>query len=329
MLRELATPLRATDAMTPTAPTMIRTKELRIDYGDVTAVRDLTLEIAAGEVYGLIGPNGAGKTSTIRTLATLQEPTYGEVEVAGFDVFTRADDARRVLGYMPDLPPVYDELYVWEFLDVFAGAYGIAPERRRARVDECILAVSLQEKRKSLAGSLSRGMKQRLVLAKTLLHEPKVLLLDEPASGLDPLARIELREVLKRLGKEGKTVLVSSHILTELNDFCTSIGIMQKGRLVVHGTLDEIAQRLSPHKVYAVRMRSSVDAARAVIKNERFIDDVREEPGVLLVRFTGDGDAAADLLANLVRAGVRVESFYEQRLDVEDIFLQVGATEAS
>jgi ABC-2 type transport system ATP-binding protein len=197
-------------------------------------------------------------------------------------------------------------------------------------VNECIELVNLGQKRDERAGGLSRGMKQRLVLAKTLLHDPSVLLLDEPASGLDPMARIELRELLKQLGAGGKTVLVSSHILTELSDFCTSIGIMQKGAMVVSGSIEDIARRMSPHKTLAVRAVSPVADARAVLLSLPKVVQVDDADGELLVRFDSSAaEEVAELLASLVRAGVRVQSFYERKLDVEDIFLEVGASEVS
>ena len=308
---------------------MIRTVDLTIDYGSVLAVRDLSLTIGPGEVYGLIGPNGAGKTSTIRALATLLEPTYGEVYVGGHDVALKPEAARAVLGYMPDMPPVYDELTCWELLDVFAGAHGLPPEKRRARVDECLEQVSLTQKRDAKAGTLSRGMKQRLILAKTLLHDPQVLLLDEPASGLDPMARIELRELLKTLGRAGKTVLVSSHILTELSDFCTSIGIMQKGRMVVHGTLEEIAKKMSPHRTVAIRALTPLSHALGLIRAFPKVVDAQEQKGELIVQIDGTEEDDADLLAALVAGGVRVRAYEERKMDVEDIFLSVGASEVA
>jgi ABC-2 type transport system ATP-binding protein len=311
---------------------MIRAVDLRVDYDDVTAVRGLDLRIGRGEIYGLIGPNGAGKTSTIRVLATLLEPTYGEVVVGGIDVAAHPEEVHRILGYMPDQPPVHDDLRVEEYLDVFAGAYGLAGGARRARVEECLGLAGLAEKRRALAGTLSRGMKQRLVLAKTLLHDPQVLLLDEPASGLDPNARIELRELLRDLGRRGRTVLVSSHILTELADFCTSIGIMERGRMVISGPIDAIAARLVPHRTLVVELDApAADAAAAraraaeVLARARAVKGVQTEGETLAVAFEGSESDRADLLAALVQAGVRVKAFSERKLDVEDIFLKVGA----
>lgn len=223
---------------------MIRTRDLRVDYENVVAVRDLNLDVHRGEIFGLIGPNGAGKSSTIRVLATLQQPTYGEVRVGGIDVLDDPRSVHRLLGYMPDMPPVYSDLRCWEYLDLFAAAYFIDRRHRRARVEECLKLAGLESKRQAMAGTLSRGMKQRLTFAKTLLADPQVLLLDEPASWLDPIARIEMREVIKDLAERGRTILISSHILAELSEFCHSVGIMEKGVMVECGRIEEIAGRL-------------------------------------------------------------------------------------
>ena len=190
-------------------------------------------------------PERAGKTSLIKVLATLREPTYGEVRIAGMDVVDHLAECRRTIGYMPDMAPVYKDLRCWEFLDLFARAYFVSRHERRARIDECIELVNLSSKRTAMAGTLSRGMTQRLVLAKTLLHDPLVLLLDEPASGLDPLARVELRELMKRLAGDGKAILISSHHLAELGEFCTAIGVMERGRMVLDGPIDEIVNGLA------------------------------------------------------------------------------------
>ncbi|MEM1107293.1 MAG: ABC transporter ATP-binding protein [Planctomycetota bacterium] len=310
---------------------LIHTSDMRVDYGDMTAVRGLNLDIPAGEVYGLIGPNGAGKTSTIRVLATLLEPTYGEVFIAGHDTATHAAEARAVLGYMPDLAPVWDDLKVGELLDVFARAYGLPREERKQRVGEVLDAVSLQSKRHAMAGTLSRGMTQRLVLAKTLLHRPRVMLLDEPASGLDPIARIELRDLLRQLAAEGRTVLVSSHILTELSDFCTSVGIMEKGEMTVSGPIESLVSEMAVSRRQVVELVGTVEVPADILADIGVTVDAEAVDGRTVLEFDFDGDDAdvSQLLAKLIVRGLPVHAFYERKRGVEDIMLQVGAREVS
>lgn len=308
---------------------MIETTDIRVDYGEVTAVQDLTLSVPAGEVFGLIGPNGAGKTSLIRVLATLSEPTYGEATVAGLDVREHRADARRRIGYMPDLAPVFKDLKCWEFLDLFAASYFVSRRERRRRIDEVFERVNLSMKRDAMAGTLSRGMTQRLVLAKTLLHDPEVLLLDEPASGLDPIARIDLRNLLRDLASRGKTVLISSHILNELSTFCTSIGIMEKGHLVLSGNIEDIVGRFNATRRFTVETIGPAECAAVVVRGrEGFIDIVCVD-GLCTFETTLADDEMARLLAEMIGAGVAVKAFYERRRGVEDVMMQVGASEVS
>jgi ABC-2 type transport system ATP-binding protein len=311
------------------ATAMIRTVDMRVDYDDITAVQDMNLSIHRGEVFGLIGPNGAGKTSTIKVLATLQQPTYGDVYVGGIDVAEQAGEVHKILGYMPDFAPVYDDLKVWEFLDVFAASYFVRKPARRERIDALLREVELFEKRDVKAGGLSRGMKQRLCLAKTMLHDPQVLLLDEPASGIDPMGRIKMRELLKRLGSEGKTVLISSHILTEMSDFCTSIGIMERGRMVEHGRVEDIIHRMQSHVRLIVEVVEVHEMAVTIAKAQPGVADAVATDHRIEVSFTGGEAEASDLLAALVRERVKVKAFYRHKLNVEDILLKVGAREVS
>ena len=308
---------------------MIETQDIRVDYGDVTAVSDLSLTVEPGEVLGLIGPNGAGKTSLITVLATLREPTYGDAKIAGMDIFLERAAVRRVIGYMPDLAPVYKDLRCWEFLDLFARAYYLDRRDRRARIDECIDLVNLESKRHAMAGTLSRGMTQRLVLAKTLLHDPAVLLLDEPASGLDPIARIDMRNLLLRLGDEGKAVVISSHILQELKEFCSSVAIMERGRLVLNGAIDEIVANLNQTRRFSVEALSPVDGIAALLESMEGVGGI--EPNASRCDFTleaGD-ERVAEVLGSLVREGVSVIAFYERRKGVEDVMMEIGASEVS
>lgn len=319
-------------SLIPAADILIHTADMRVDYGEMTAVHGLNLDIAAGEVYGLIGPNGAGKTSTISVLATLAEPTYGEVFIAGHDTATHAAAARAVLGYMPDLAPVWDDLKVDELLEVFARAYGLRRHDRRSRVNEVLAAVSLESKRRAMAGTLSRGMTQRLVLAKTLLHRPRVMLLDEPASGLDPIARIELRDLLRDLAEQGRAVLISSHILTELSDFCTSVGIMEAGRMVLSGPIKTLLASMAGRRRMIVELLEPAEAFAAELGGGEplpGVTDVTMSDHQLDLAFTGDERDAAALLTVLVQRGLPIKAFYERKRGVEDIMMEVGAREVS
>ncbi len=308
---------------------MIQTKDLRVDYDGVTAVHDLTLSIGPGEVFGLIGPNGAGKTSTIRVLATLQQPTYGDVRIAGFDIAQDPARVHALLAYMPDMPPVYEDLKCWEFLDLFAAAYFVDRASRRRRVDECIDQVKLNKKRDAMAGTLSRGMKQRLVLAKSLLHDPQVLLLDEPASGLDPIARMEMRDLLIELGERGKAVLVSSHILTELSEFCTSVGIMEQGHLRVSGRIEDILAKMRTGRRLVIESLANAESLANWLAERDGVSSAKVCASAVELDFTGTNADAADLLRALIAAGHTIFSFTERKAGVQDIMLEIDAREVS
>jgi ABC-2 type transport system ATP-binding protein len=308
---------------------MIQARDLRVDYDEVCAVRDLSLDITAGEVYGLIGPNGAGKTTTLRTLVGLLEPTYGDVALNGVDLGTRREEATRVVGFMPDSMPVYEDLTVWEFLDLFAASYHIPKEQRQAVIDKQLQLVDLTEKREALTAGLSRGMRQRLLLAKALLPDPLIVLLDEPASGLDPYGRALLKDIMRQLGEQGKAVLVSSHILAELSEFCTSVGIMEKGRLVVSGRVQEVAaQVLGPVEMWA-EVVAGAEKCAEVLGSDPRVSDVRQRGNSFAFAFNGRPEEGSDLLTALVSGGVRVASFGRKREDLEEVFLRVGAREVS
>jgi ABC-2 type transport system ATP-binding protein len=309
---------------------MIEIRDLRVDYGDFTAVHDLSLSIGRGEIYGFIGPNGAGKTSTFKVLGTLLEPTFGEVTVGGYNVAEQPREVHRILGYMPDFPPVYEDLRVWEFCDLFHSAYGLPASERKVRINEVLKKTNLSEKRAALCGGLSRGMKQRLLLAKTLLQEPKVLILDEPASGLDPHSRIELRKILKELASEGRTILISSHILTEMEGFCTSIGIIEQGRLKVSGTIEEVIRQIQPARRLLVELLEPDSRTRELLKGFPGVEDVQDPtPTKYTFQFTGEDAAVAEILAALVGKSIRVKAFHEDRMDVEDVFMQVSKGEVN
>lgn len=290
----------------------------------------LSLEIEAGQIFGMVGPNGAGKTSTIRVLATLLEPTYGRVRVNGHDVREATSLARRRLGYMPDLAPVHPDLRVDEFLEYFDRSFGLPAEGRRGRIERAIEAVGLVDKRRALAKHLSRGLTQRLVLAKTLLHEPTVLLLDEPASGMDPLARRELREILRTQARSGCAILVSSHILSELSDMCTHVGVMRSGRLRAVGSIESI---LSTEKAVSARI---VHIESVVPIAEEQIQWVRQFPEVLgcecrgkslQVEFEGNEAGVAELLRGLIGAGLSVFQCKVSQPALEDVLTRLSSEE--
>ncbi len=294
------------------------------------AVKDLTLSIKQGAVFGFIGPNGAGKTTTMRMLTTLLEPTSGEAWVAGCSVAKDPRGVRRAIGYMPDYFGVYDDMKVWEYLDFFAACYDVPAEERVGTTGDLLELVDLSHRRDDFVDSLSRGMKQRLCLARSLAHDPTVLILDEPASGLDPRARIEIRELLRELCSMGKTIFFSSHILSEVADICTHIGVIEDGRLVAAGNMEEMQRRLRPQR--AVRMRLLGEAeARQAAKEALFhlegvtdIQDPPDAPGEIVFDFGGDDANLSAVLTTLVTDhGLRIVSFSEESSGLEDVFLQV------
>jgi ABC-2 type transport system ATP-binding protein len=304
---------------------------LRVDYGDFVAVNDLTLAVPPGEVFGLVGPNGAGKTSTFRVLATLMEPTYGEVFLDGVDVLEDHENARRIIGYMPDLAPVPTDLKVWEFLDFHAAAYGLGSRsQRRERVAECLEEVALTDQAGKWCKQLSRGQTQRVVLAKTLLHRPRVLILDEPASGLDPLARRELRHTLRGLAAGGATVFVSSHILGELAEMCTSLCVMNRGRLLASGTADEVRHQLgNTTRVLKITALARHGEAAEWLSSRHGVHDLRISGHQIVFNFTGDDETQADLMEGLIRLGIRLRTFEEKRSSFEEILVEVAETNRS
>lgn len=309
-------------------PHAIDIRDLRVDYGNFVAVDDLTLCVPPGEVFGLVGPNGAGKTSTFRVLATLMEPTYGEVVLAGVDVLEDVEAARRVIGYMPDLAPVPSDMKVAEFLEFHAAAYGLGTRAEcRARVGECLEEVALSDKRGSWCRELSRGQTQRVVLAKTLLHRPRVLILDEPASGLDPLARRDLRHALRKLAATGATVFVSSHILSELAEMCSSLCVMNRGKILASGTVEAVRAQLgSNERTISLSLLSPQPDTAIWLKSQDLVHDLQMSGPLLSFGFSGSDDDQADLLENLIRRGVRMRAFEEQRSSFEDILVGVAET---
>jgi ABC-2 type transport system ATP-binding protein len=306
---------------------IVRTEGLVKRYDRTLAVAGVDLAVRQGEIFGLVGPNGAGKTTTLRILATVLQPSAGTAEVAGMSVTRNPDQVRRVLGFMPDAFGVYDDMKVWEYLDFFARCYGIAPATRRRVIADLLELVDLADKRDAYVQTLSRGMQQRLCLAHALVHDPMVLLLDEPASGLDPRARVELRELLRELRSMGKTILISSHILPELEELCTSVAIVDHGHVLAQGRVADIERRLRFGSVLRVRVLLEGEALEAA--RDRFAADpdvasaVLLEDGTIELGFRGDDEATARLLASAVAAGLPIVNFSRAASDLEELFLQV------
>jgi ABC-2 type transport system ATP-binding protein len=305
---------------------IVETKGLTKRYGERLAVLDLDLTVEEGAVFGFVGPNGAGKTTTMRILSTLLRPTAGEAWVAGHSVLEDRRAVRRAIGYMPDFFGVYDDMKVWEYLDFFAACYEIPPEVRQGLVDDLLLLVDLDHRRDDYVDALSRGMKQRLCLARALAHDPQVLILDEPASGLDPRARVEIRELLRELRAMGKTIIVSSHILSEIQEVCTHIGIIESGEVVATGTLAEMRRLIQAQRVVHVGLIEQVERARTWLEARADVLQVEPEAGEgvdLAVTLAGDDWAVAQLLREMVQADLPVVAFREEAGDLEDVFMRL------
>jgi ABC-2 type transport system ATP-binding protein len=306
-----------------TTPFAIETRNLTRRFGNLVAVDGINLQVATGSIYGLIGPNGAGKSTTIRMLAGLQQPTSGEIIFNGKIASRDWEGFRQQIGYMPDFFGVYEDMLVWEYLDFFARCYQLSAVRRRQIVDELLDLVDLAPKRNEYVESLSRGMRQRLCLAHALVHDPQVLLLDEPASGLDPRARVEMRELLRELGSMGKTILVSSHILSELAELCDSLGIIEQGKLVASGPLDWITRQARTGRQLQIKLLSNSQDAQSLLASQPGVGQINGANGTLEVDFVGDDQSTAALLATLVNAGHQVITFNERSSGLEEVFLRL------
>jgi ABC-2 type transport system ATP-binding protein len=302
---------------------MIELRNFTKVYGDFVAVSNLNLTIEAGEMFGFIGPNGAGKSTTIRFLATLLRASAGEGVVNGHSVTGDPIGVRKSVGYMPDNFGVYDGMKVWEFLDFFAVAYQIPRAKRKAIIGDVLELLDLTHKRDDFVNGLSRGMKQRLCLAKTLVHDPPVLILDEPSSGLDPRARLEVKALLKELRQMGKTILISSHILTELADCCTSIGIIERGQLLLHGPINKVYRQIQRNRHLDIRFTGGLDAGVSLIRSDPKVKSVEVNTRSCTVELEGEEADVQRLLKQLVNADCGLVSFAEKEPTLEDVFMMV------
>jgi len=302
---------------------VIQTVDLNKKYGDAYAIRAINLDLEAGDLFGFIGPNGAGKTTTMRIIATLLEPSWGEAYVCGHSIHTHPKEIRRLVGYMPDFFGVYDDMTVVEYLEFFAAAYRIGGEDRRRRVNEMLDIVDLDFKRDAFANTLSRGQTQRLGLARTLLHDPQVLLLDEPLSGLDPRARIEMRNLLRKLGEMGKTVIVSSHILPELADVCNKVGIIDRGELKQNAKITEVIRMVRQHTVLIIQpsQRDQMQKIADLCATHPLVQSTAPGDDAVRVILRSDTDDYSELPKLLIENGIGIRRFAEEELDLESAFM--------
>ncbi|MHC4084590.1 MAG: ABC transporter ATP-binding protein [Planctomycetota bacterium] len=302
---------------------MIETKRLTKHYGHLAALIDLDLVIEAGDIFGFIGPNGAGKTTTMRILVTLLEPSRGQAFIDGLDITKKGKAVRRIVGYMPDFMGIYDDLKVFEYLEFFAAAFSIEHKKRKSIVEGVLELTDLQSKKNFTVDSLSRGMQQRLGLARVLIHDPKVLVLDEPASGLDPRARIEIRELLRELKRMGKTIMISSHILSELEEICDHVGIIEHGRLVFSGTMEEIRQRMGVQSKVRVRVADNQQRAIELLSALPVVEDVQSTGGYIAVTLRKDQKTDGIIARTLVNGNIDIVSLEPQQVKLDEAFLQL------
>jgi ABC-2 type transport system ATP-binding protein len=302
---------------------MLSIRNLNKTYGRLQAVTDLNLEVPEGEIFGFVGPNGAGKTTTMKIMCGLLKATSGEITLDGVDVIKNSKKIKEKIGYMPDFFGVYDDLKVNEYLEFYASIYNIKGEARKKIIDDLLELVDLSHKREVYVDSLSRGMKQRLCLARSLVHNPRLLVLDEPASGMDPRARVEMKEILKNLKGMGKTIIISSHILPELSELCTSIGIIDKGRMVISGSVSEIMQQVYSKKVVKLKVRGRLDDAVMILKEYPFVDKIISGEDTIQAGFEGGDEEMSRVLSALVSRGIPVVSFAQLDGNLEDVFMKV------
>jgi ABC-2 type transport system ATP-binding protein len=292
-------------------------------YGKRTALDDVSFEVPEGEIFGFVGPNGAGKTTTLRILAALLEPTSGRASIDGADVARQPHQVHSRIGYMPDFFGVYDQLTVAEYLDFYASCYRQPKHRRNKIVNELLELIGLTERRDQAVDTLSRGMKQRLCLARALVHDPVVLLLDEPASGLDPRARVEMREILRELRRMGKTIIISSHILPELTELCTMIGIIDQGRMRATGQVQEVIRKLSEGRRVRITVVGDKEQAVAILGPLEAVTQVEMADGTIEATYEGDDSTAADILQALTSQGIKVSAFSQVEGGLEEAFMRV------
>ncbi|WIV11511.1 ABC transporter ATP-binding protein [Proteiniborus sp. MB09-C3] len=307
---------------------MIRIENLTKQYGRFTAVDNLSLEIKEGEIFGFVGPNGAGKTTTLKMIATLLKPTSGNIYIDDIDVSKNIKEARGSIGYMPDFFGVYDNLKVNEYLEFYADIEGLNKDEKKRMLGELLDLVDLSHKADSYVDALSRGMKQRLCLARSLIHNPRFLILDEPASGMDPRARVQMKDILRELKRMGKTILISSHILPELSELCTGIGIIEKGKVAISGTVDEILRKVTGTNGVRIKVLDNAEKAINILMEEPQVSNIYDNDNVIEFGFSGSEEDMASLIKKLVLKEISLASFNPLQSNLEEIFMQVTKGDA-
>ena len=302
---------------------MVTIRNLTKTYGRFRALNNLNLHIERGDIFGFVGPNGAGKTTTMRIMCGLLQADWGEVYIDGVDALHHPDQIKRKVGYVPDFFGVYDNFKVMEYMEFYGSMYDMDREVSRQTALGLLDLVNLSDKQDDYVDALSRGMKQRLCVARALLHNPELLILDEPASGLDPRARFELKEVMKNLGSMGKTIIISSHILPELGEMCNSIGVMEKGNLIASGHVDEIMKENKKTNPLLIQIQGEKDVAIKLLKQSPLVDKISIREDAVIIAFTGNDEEMGQLLAQLITAGVAVSSFHREESNLETLFMEI------
>lgn len=310
---------------------IIEIKDLSKNFARRLAVNNVNLSIESGEIFGLVGPNGAGKTTTMRMVVTLLQPDRGEITVGGYSVRKSPRHVRRMIGFMPDSFGVYNDMTVQEYLDFFGACYKILPSQRKTLINDLLQLVDIAHRRDDMVDTLSRGLKQRLAIARVLIHDPSILILDEPASGLDPRARVEIRELLLEIARLGKTIIFSSHILADVAELCTRVGIMEGGKLVALGALNELTEKAMPHRLLRIAFLNQIEPeqAQAALAALPGVSAVRSQDGLgkagwlsFEAEFTGDDAALGALLSNVVSQGLPLVHFSEETQNLEEVFMR-------
>ncbi|MCD8369910.1 MAG: ABC transporter ATP-binding protein [Clostridiales bacterium] len=306
---------------------MLRLEKLKKAFGNDHALDGLDMEIADGSLYGFVGPNGAGKTTTIRIIAGLLSPDGGRLEIGGIDAADSPARIKRLIGYVPDYFGVYDNLKVTEYMEFFAACYGMEGYKARRRAEVLLEQVGLGDKRNSFVDELSRGMKQRLSLARALIHDPQLLIMDEPTAGLDPRTRLEFRDMVMGLHEQGKTILISSHLLTDLSELCTDIGIIDAGKMTLEGSVREILERIYTSKPLVITIEDDLTTAMRILKDEPLVQTITVKGSDIMVEFAGDSGQECDLLKQMIDNGVRVRGFMREQGSLETVFMQITSGE--